>query len=317
MNEIEIINNIKKIIKNPAALKLNDDVFFDKKKSLVASIDTYNEKTHYMNFKYPDLIIKKAIRSSISDIISKGVNPEYLLISFSGSNKHFSENNIKLILKSIKSEQKIYHFSLIGGDTTKSIKSSFTICAYGFSNKIIKRNKCQLNDDIYITGNIGDSAVGLDFLRKKIKSSSKIEEYFVKKYFKPNIPFGFHKELHKFANTSMDVSDGLISDMKKLINNQKLSFEIEVDKIPISKNLNIYLKKNNKKFLNFISKGDDYQVLFTSHKKNRSYISRLSKRIDLKITAIGKISNSYKKRIIVYNKKVIKPLNYSGYLHKF
>ena len=71
MNEIEIINNIRKVINNNSALNLNDDVFFDKKKSLLGSIDTYNENIHYLNFKYPNLIIKKIIRSSISDIISK------------------------------------------------------------------------------------------------------------------------------------------------------------------------------------------------------------------------------------------------------
>ena len=88
MNEIQIINNLRKIIKNPYALKLNDDVFLIKKK-LLASIDTYNEKIHYLNFNHPNLIIKKAIRSSISDILSKGADPKYLLIIFSGSKKNF------------------------------------------------------------------------------------------------------------------------------------------------------------------------------------------------------------------------------------
>ena len=87
MNELQIINNLRKIITNPSALNLYDDVFFDKKKSLVVSIDTYNEKIHYLNFKYPNLLIKKVIRSSISDLICKGVDPKYLLISFSGSKK--------------------------------------------------------------------------------------------------------------------------------------------------------------------------------------------------------------------------------------
>ena len=56
----------------------------------------------------PNLIIKKVIRSSISDIVSKGTNPKYLFISFSGSKKHFNKKNINLIFKSIKHEQKKY-----------------------------------------------------------------------------------------------------------------------------------------------------------------------------------------------------------------
>ncbi len=316
MNEFEIINNLRKIIKSPVSLNLNDDVAYDPKSKLVITIDTYNEKIHYLKFNKPDLLIKKVIRSSISDIISKGVNPEYLLISFSGSNKHFSENNIKLILKSIKSEQKIYHFSLIGGDTTKSIKSSFTICAYGFSNKIIKRNKCQLNDDIYITGNIGDSAVGLDFLRKKIKSSSKIEEYFVKKYFKPNIPFGFHKELHKFANTSMDVSDGLLVDLKRLVGKKKLSFLINYNLLPKSNFFKKIFKQKNKKKDKYLFSGDDYQILFTAKNVHRNKISEASKKWNQKVTKIGTIVNN-RNNCVLINNKIIKIKDYRGYIHNF
>ena len=76
MNELDIIGKLRKIINNPSALNLNDDVFYDKKNCLLASIDTYNETIHYPNFSNPNLIIKKAIRSSISDIICKGVDPK-------------------------------------------------------------------------------------------------------------------------------------------------------------------------------------------------------------------------------------------------
>ena len=86
-----------------------------------------------------------------------------------------------------------------------------------------------------------------------------------------------YKKLDLFANTSMDISDGLITDMMKLINKQKLSFEINVNKIPISKNLEIYLKKYNKKKIEYLFNGDDYQILFTSHIKNRSLIKSISR----------------------------------------
>ena len=79
MDEFELIKNYFQNISNnnSYAKKLNDDVFFDKKRNLVVSVDTYNEGIHFHNFKYPDLIIKKVLRSSISDLISKGVKPEF------------------------------------------------------------------------------------------------------------------------------------------------------------------------------------------------------------------------------------------------
>ena len=64
---------------------------FDKKKQLVVSIDTYNEGVHFPNFKHPNLVIKKVLRASISDLISKGVKPEYYFISGSGNKKNFTK----------------------------------------------------------------------------------------------------------------------------------------------------------------------------------------------------------------------------------
>ena len=93
MDEFEIIKNYFQKISNnnKSAKNLNDDVFFDKNKKLVVSVDTYNEGVHFPNFKYPYLVIKKVIRSSISDLISKGVKPEYYFISGSGNKKNFSK----------------------------------------------------------------------------------------------------------------------------------------------------------------------------------------------------------------------------------
>ena len=90
-----------------------------------------------------------------------------------------------------------------------------------------------------------------------------------------------------------------------------------MDKIPLSRNLNSYLKNNNKKTLNFISKGDDYQILFTSPKKNRTYIKKLSKRINQKITLIGAITNRNKIGRINNHGKQLKSNNYEGYFHNF
>tara|TARA_B100000686_G_scaffold328745_1_gene389117 strand:- start:6 stop:965 length:960 start_codon:yes stop_codon:yes gene_type:complete len=302
---------------NPSAKKLNDDVFFDKKKKIIVSVDTYNEDIHFPNFKYPNLVIKKVIRSSISDLIAKGVKPEYYFISGSGNKKYFTKKNLRLMSKSLSQEQKKYNLKLSGGDTTNSNKVSFSITTIGFANKIIERNKAKLNDDIYVTGNIGDSFLGLKVIKNNIKINFKLKKYFINQFYCPNLPYKIFKQIHKFANTSMDISDGLISDMNKLINKQKLSFEININKIPISKNLNTYLKKYKKKRNRYLFNGDDYQILFTSSKKNRSLIKSIGKKMNQKITIIGKINNGYKKNSITMDNKPQNLTNFKGYSHKF
>ena len=319
MNEFELIKKYFQKIsnQNPSAKKLNDDVFFNKKNGLVVSIDTYNEGVHFPNFKYPNLVIKKVIRSSISDLIAKGVKPEYYFISASGNKKKFTKKNLKIISKSLNQEQKKFNLKLSGGDTTNSNKISFSITCIGFSKNIVERNKARLNDDIYVTGNIGDSFLGLKLIKNNIKINSKLKRYFINQFYCPNLSYKNYNQIHKFANTSMDISDGLISDMIKLINKQKLSFEIDVNKIPISRNLEIYLKKYKKIKTHYLFKGDDYQILFTALKKNRSLIKSIGKRMNQKFTIIGKINNRYKKNSVKVDNKPLNLSNFKGYSHKF
>ena len=291
MHEFQLINKYfsKLSVKNKSSLNLNDDVFFDKKKSLVVSIDTYNEGVHFLDFKKPDLVIKKILRSSISDLVCKGVFPKYYFISGSGNKKTFSKKNLSKISNSLKTEQNKYKISLCGGDTTFSNKLSFSITSVGYSKNIVYRNKVKLNDDIYVTGNLGDSYVGLQILQNKIKTTKKLKKYFIKKYFEPEIQIKLTKKLLKFANSSIDISDGLIDDLKKMMNKQKLSYKILEEKIPISNNLLNYLKKNNFKKTDFVSNGDDYQILFTASADKSRIISSTSKNLGIKISKIGKI----------------------------
>ena len=249
MDEFEIIKNYFQKISNNnySAKKLNDDVFFDKKKKLVVSIDTYNEGIHFPNFKFPNLIIKKIIRASISDLIAKGVKPKYYFISASGNKKNFNKKNLKLISKSLKEEQNKYNLKLSGGDTTNAKKVSFSVTTIGFANYIVERNQAKKNDDIYVTGNVGDSYMGLKIIQKKVKVNSKLKKYFINQYYCPIIPFKNLSFLKKIANTSIDISDGLYSDMLNLINNQKLFFILDLNKIPISKNLKSFLLKKKQK----------------------------------------------------------------------
>ena len=319
MHEFDLIKKyFSKLSKfNKTSLELNDDVFFDKKKSLVISIDTYNEGVHFLNFKKPDLVIKKILRSSISDLICKGVVPKYYFISGSGNKKTFTHKNLSKISNSLKKEQNKYKILLCGGDTTFSNKLSFSVTSLGYSKNIVYRNKAKVDDDIYVSGNIGDSFIGLKILQNKIKTTKKLKSYFVRKYFEPEIQIKLAKELLKFANSSIDISDGLIDDLKKMINRQKLSYKILEEKIPISKNLHTYLKINDLKKSNFVSNGDDYQILFTAGVDKSRIIETTSKKLGIKISKIGKIGSKNEKSAFINKKGEYLLIKNHGFKHQF
>ena len=133
----------------------------------------------------------------------------------------------------------------------------------------------------------------------------------------PNIQLKLIDQINKFANTSIDVSDGLIADLDKMINNQRLSYKLFLQNIPISKNLKktLDLKKLSK--INYISNGDDYQVLFTASKNKMRIIKKIAFNSGVKLTKIGSIQSYGQKSSIIDDKNVQITLKNKGYFHKF
>ena len=320
MNEVQLIDKYLKRLtkKNSSSQGLNDDIFFDRSKRLAVSIDTYVEKVHFPNLKSPDLVIKKVLRSSLSDLICKGVKPKYYFLSASGNSKSFSKKNLKKISNALSSEQKRFDIELSGGDTVNSSINSFTCCVVGFSNKIIKRHNSKIGDDIYITGYLGDSYLGLQILKNKISLANNLRKYFISKYYMPSINLKMIDFLHKFANTSIDISDGLLIDLDKMTKQQKYGFLIRLDDINISNQLKNFLSKNKRfKIENTIFNGDDYEIIFTSHKKNRSLISKYVKNENLKIQRIGEILKKHQDSCILKGNQKFKINKNLGYNHQF
>jgi thiamine-monophosphate kinase len=206
---------------------------------------------------------------------------------------------------------------LSGGDTVFSNKLSFTITSIGFASDIIYRNKAKINDDIYVSGNLGDSYIGLLILKNKIKLNKLLSKYFINQYFMPNIQLKLADQIKKFANTSIDISDGLIADLDKMINSQKLSYKLDLKKIPISRNLIKVINQKNLSKINYISKGDDYQILFTASKNKRRIIKGISSKYRIKLTQIGSIESLDKKSFIIDDKKRKINLKNKGYFHNF
>ena len=198
-----------------------------------------------------------------------------------------------------------------------SKKLSFTIVSLGFSKKIIYRNKVKKDDDIYVIGNLGDSFAGLRIIKKEIITNHHMRRYFENKYYLPELFPNLSSKLFLFANSAIDISDGLITDLEKLINQQSLSYVLRIDKIPISNKLKILLNKKKLKKENFISQGDDYQILFTASKSKSRIINKTAKSLGIKISKIGSICSPSVKSHIIDEKGNKIAFKNKGYYHTF
>ena len=319
MNEFSLIKKYIKplAIKNPGALNLNDDVYYDKKNGTTISVDTYVENVHFLNSRKPEKFLKKILRSSLSDLYCKGVKPKYYFLSFALNKKLSNHKWLSKINKILKKEQKKYNILIAGGDTTYSPNLIITIVALGYAvNKPVFRKNCVINDDVYVTGNIGDAFIGLNVIKKKL-NFGKYNSFFCKKFYEPDLQTQFSLKLNKFASASIDVSDGLAQDLNHICVNSNLGAEINLDYLPISSISRLLIKKGKIKLKKIFSNGDDYQILFTSNRKNRSKIINISKKLKTKVTRIGVIKKD-KNIVFNYKNKKFKLKNQKmGYKHIF
>lgn len=311
-----ILKYLKKLtFNNKCSLKLEDDVYYDKIKKILFSIDTYEEGVHFLKSSNPKSFIKKIFRSSISDIICKGGTPLTYFLSLSC--KSIDSKWMRELTAELFSDSKKYGLYLGGGDTIRSKKLSITIGVIGQSiKKPILRKNAKKNEDIYITGNLGESYLGLLIKKNKINLKSK-NNYFIKKFENPNLPFKFSSHLYKFASSSIDISDGLIVDLKNLCNSSKCGAILDYTNLPFSNNIRKIFTNNKAKPIDIFSRGDDYQILFTANPKKRNLIKLLANKTSTKVTRVGKIVPG--KIVKLFNGDKITNLSRKkiGYLHKF
>jgi len=317
ITETEIIHKYLRglTFNNKSSLKLKDDIFYEKKKKFIISTDTYIENKHFIKSKNPKNFISKIFRSSISDIICKGVQPRIYFLSLS-LNK-ISKIWLKNLTNILRNESKKYGLFLGGGDIVKSKELSFTLTILGYvKKKPILRSNALILDDVYVTGNLGDSYLGLLFFQNKIKYK-KFKNYFKNSFIEPKIPYKFSKTIGKFANSSMDISDGLIKDLKSLCYASNCGAHFLFENIPFSNQAIFLQKKKLIKLINILSKGDDYQLLFTANKKLRKKISLSAFKTQTKVTRIGTITS--KKGITMSKGGNIVNLTggKSGFIHSF
>ena len=317
ITESTIINKYLKPLtfNNKKSLKLKDDIFFDKKKKIIFSIDTFIEDVHFIKNSNPKKYAKKIFRSSISDIFCKGSIPTtyFLSLSLNKTNHKW----LKIFSNELKKDSKKYGLFLGGGDTTKSKKLSFTLAILGYvKTKPILRSNAKIGDDVYVTGNLGDAYLGLLTSQKK-KNFGIYKNYFLKSFEQPDLPVKFSKYLYKFASSSIDISDGIINDLRSICSASKCGAKINFLKIPFStyaKKLSIKKKIN---LIDIFSRGDDYQILFTAKKKFRPLIKNLSLKSQICVSRIGSINQGNSVKITIGDKNV----NYSsgkiGFIHRF
>ena len=270
----------------------------------LTSTDALIESIHFdLKTISPKQLGHKAMAVNISDIAAMGGNPYLAIISLGLP----SSTPIGFVDKLYSGLQKIcrfYKIALAGGDTVASPKHLFiNICMLGEANKnrVFYRTGARPGDLIFVTGHLGDSAMGLRILMKKNKNfvSSKNRKLLVKKHLEPTPRVKEARLLAKsqLKVTSMiDVSDGLAQDLSHLCQKDKLGAKLYEDRLPISNALHSVCSQNkDNPNMWAVQGGEDYELLFTIRPEDVKNLKRLFLKADTFISHIGDITSSPKR----------------------
>ncbi|MBO1324241.1 thiamine-phosphate kinase [Acetobacter sp. TBRC 12305] len=218
----------------PAALDLRDDaaVFTPPPGlQLVLATDAMVENVHFLPDDPPQTVGRKLLRCNLSDLAAMGAKPEGWLLTFARP-PHITEDWVAQFCAGLKADQDLYGLSLMGGDTTSTsgpLVLSLTIMGSVAPGQAVQRRGAQVGDGLWVTGTIGDGALGLKMLQGQLEDGS---GHLAQRYRLPEPRLGL--DLYGLATCAMDVSDGLVQDTGHLARENGLAAVIDAAKVPLS-----------------------------------------------------------------------------------
>jgi thiamine-monophosphate kinase len=297
IGEFGLIHRIRKWINSsdPALIQgIGDDVAVIETgtKVLLVTTDILIEGIHFdLSWMDPYRLGKKSLAVNLSDIASMGGIPKYFLVSI-GLPKSLPVSFIASFYRGLKHEAKRFRVELIGGDTSLSQKIIINICLLGEGEKrnLLFRKGAEVGNDLFVSGRLGDSALGLKMLQEKTKIKG--SEGLAKKHLSPcpRVELGQAIAKHHLATAMIDISDGLLIDTSHLLEESRVGARIQEDCLPLSRRYRKWIRSFSKDPFRFaLSGGEDYELLFTAPSSKRGQISTLARSLKIPITRIGNI----------------------------
>jgi thiamine-monophosphate kinase len=187
----------------------------------------------------------------------------------------------------------------MGGDTTRaSGPLLISVTAFGSvpKGKMVPRTGAKAGDLIAVTGTIGDAALGL-----KIRSTPEAEwaaelseteySFLLDRYLRPKPRNTLVTGLRAYAHSAMDVSDGLIGDLAKLLRASDVSGNLNIEKVPLSSGAQQAISAHPMLLADAVTGGDDYEILLTLPPDRLEAMQMASRAANIPITVIGEVKH--------------------------
>lgn len=255
MNEREVIARLRRFATDPAARGLADDAaLLD---GQVITHDTIAEGVHFLPFDPPASVGWKLMAVNLSDLAAKGATPRAVLLSMAIGDPDWDE----AFLDGIEAACESYQVSLIGGDTIALPDGAprvLGMTAIGVAGeRVPSRSGGRPGDRLWLVGTLGDSAAGLALLQADPKAAGAL----VEQYRRPVPLLAAGAALAPAATAMMDVSDGLLIDLKRLCEASECGAQVDLGRLPLSRAFIAERGQGKEERLFAATGGDDYALL--------------------------------------------------------
>lgn len=282
---------------------------------LAVTTDTLVSGVHFLNDAPAKSVAYKAVAVNLSDLAAMGAEPAW--ISLSLSLPEVDETWLDEFAAGLYELTQYYSVELIGGDTVKG-PMALTITAQGFipPGSELTRSNAKPGDWVYVTGTLGDAGAGLDILKNALNVSGEAKDVLINRHYFPTPRVAVGTAIRRIATSCIDISDGLLSDLKHILKASECGAKIHVDRLPLSRALTSAVSPEQA-IEYALSAGDDYELIFTVGEEQRGSLETSLASTNVKATCIGQLTGQAGVLSLMHNNEKFTPQNPSGYEHSF
>jgi len=293
----------------PGAARLLDDAASYRAPDgyeLILTTDAIVAGVHFFADDPPDAVARKALRVNLSDLAAKGAAPAGYLLTIALT-EDWSEDWLESFCEGLSSDQEEFGISLYGGDTVRTPGPLFiSVTAFGLTpeGRVPRRTKATVGQKLYVTGTVGDAALGLKIrldgtLKSRWGLNAAETEHLLDRYLLPEPRLKAAALVAEFATAAMDVSDGLAGDLGRMCAASEVGAVLDAGRVPLSAAARKAVETDPSALPSVLTGGDDYEVLATVDADRAADFERAAKTAGVAMTEIGQIVAPFSGRVRV------------------
>ncbi len=261
---------------------------------LVVTTDALIAGVHFLPLEDAGAIAWKALAVNVSDLAAKGATPLAYLMSVALPGKP-QRQWLASFTQGLRAAQEAFGCRLIGGDTDRTPGPlSVTITAFGTvpAVSMVRRATAQPADHVYVSGSIGDAALGLALRRDsqlgaRCGLTEAASNYLAGKFSRPHPPVALAPVLLACASAAMDVSDGLMKDFDRMCRASGVGGRIEAAHLPLSDAAHAVIAAGGATVADLMAGGEDYEVIAAVPAARAGAFERMAGEVGTRVTRIG------------------------------